>query len=108
MTPQEFAVAVKAKLDELLAGAAEVITVPVEEIPAHAVLILNPDPRPRALGGLGIHKISSARWFTIFLPREGPEGIAYDMANDLSTRKVGFSTPSISRQVNEYLTKKAA
>lgn len=106
MTPHEFAIAVKVKLDELLDGQAEVLTLPVEEIPCHAVLILNPDPRPRAYGGLGIHKISSARWFSVFTPREGPEGIAYDMANDLATRKVGFSTPSLTRQVNEYLANK--
>jgi hypothetical protein len=108
MTPNEFANAVKAKLDELLEGRAEVLTLPVEEIPAQAVLVLNPDPRPRAKGGLGIHKISSARWFTVFTPREGPLPIASDMAHDLATNKVGFSTPSLTRQVNEYLAAKAA
>ena len=106
MTPFEFATAVQAKLKELLPPGIETLVVPVEEIPCQAVLILNPDPRPRAFGCLGVHKISSARWFSVFTPREGPDGIAYDMAHDLQTNKVGFSLPSITRQVEEYLASK--
>lgn len=114
MTAKEFAEQVQSALGGMIPEEITTLVLPVSEISGWGVVVLNPDQRPRAHGGLGIHKTLSARWFSTFLPREGALAIAADMATDVHYSvagvrgRPGFSLPSIAKQVEEYLAKTKA
>jgi hypothetical protein len=111
MTAKEFAEHVRAYLEGMIPEEITTLVLPVTEVGGWGVVVLNPDPRRRADGGLGIHKTLSARWFSTFLPREGAMAIAGDMAMDVHYSvagvrgRPGYSLPSIAKQVEEYLAK---
>ena len=110
-TAKEFAEQVQAALVPMIPEEVPTLVLPVSEVSGWGVVAINPDSRPRALGGLGINKTLSARWFSTFLPRGGAIAIAADMATDVHysvagvRSRPGYSLPSIAKQVDEWLTR---